>query len=46
VVEDTFEVAESAIPELPTVVTGIAVAGMCFVIYYWMRKRKLANVKA
>lgn len=45
-VEDDFEVAESAIPEFPTVIAGIAVAGLCFGIYYWMRKKRLASVKA
>jgi len=43
---DSFYVAESAIPEFPTVMAGIMVAGLCFGIYYWMRKRKLAYVKA
>lgn len=43
---DSFEVAESAIPEFPTVMAGILVAGLCVGIYYWMRKRKLAYVKA
>jgi len=46
VVEDSFEVTYEAIPEFPTVIAGIAVAGMCFGIYYWMRKRRLAYVKA
>jgi len=45
-VEDAFEVAPSAIPEFPTVIAGITVAGLCFVIYYWMRKKRLAPVKA
>jgi len=39
VVEDSFEVTEEAIPEFPTVIAGTAVAGMCFGIYWWMRKR-------
>ena len=46
VVEDSFEVTYEAIPEFPTVIAGIAVAGMCFGIYYWMRKRRLVYVKA
>lgn len=40
-----FYVAPSAIPEFPTVLATIAVAGLCFGIYWWMR-RKLAYVKA
>jgi len=43
---DSFFVAQSAIPEFPTVIAGIMVAGLCFGIYYWMRKRRLAYVKA
>ncbi len=45
-VEDDFVVSASAIPEFPTVMVGIMVAGLCFGIYYWMRKRRLAYVKA
>jgi len=44
--DDSFLVQESAIPEFPTVMAGIMVAGLCFGIYYWMRKRRLAYVKA
>jgi len=36
-----FHVEASAIPEFPTVVAGIGVAGLCFGIYYWMRKKSL-----
>ena len=43
---DSFYVAQSAIPEFPTVMAGIMVAGLCFGIYYWMRQRRLAYVKA
>jgi len=43
---DSFTVQPSAIPEFPTVMAGIMVAGLCFGIYYWMRKRRLAYVKA
>jgi hypothetical protein len=43
---DSFNVAESAIPEFPSVLAGIMVSGLCFGIYYWMRKRRLAYVKA
>jgi len=45
-VEDDFEVAESAIPEFPTVMAGITAVGLCFGIYYWLRKKRLAYVKA
>jgi hypothetical protein len=45
VVEDSFYVEQSAIPELPTTITAIVVAGLCFGVYYWMRKRVLAYVK-
>ena len=41
VADDVFYVAASAIPEFPTVMAGIGVAGLCFGIYYWKRKRKL-----
>jgi len=43
---DSFYVAQEAIPEFPTVMAGIMVAGLCFGIYYWMRQRRLAYVKA
>lgn len=39
VVEDYFYVSASAIPEFPTVFAAMAVMGLCFGIYYWMRKR-------
>ena len=42
--EDDFEVSVSAIPEFPTVFAAIGVAGLCFVIYYRMRKKRLAPV--
>jgi hypothetical protein len=45
VADDDFYVAASAIPELPTAATAIAVIGLCAVIYYWMRKGYLAHVK-
>ena len=38
-VEDSFQVADSAIPEFSTVMAGIGVAGLCFGIYYWMRRK-------
>ena len=40
-----FTVEESAIPEFPTVIAGIGVAGMCAAIYWWMRRRQLAYVR-
>ena len=43
-VTDSFDVQQEAIPEFPTVMAGVMVAGLCFGIYYWMRKRKRANV--
>ena len=44
-VEDNFYVAQAAIPEFPTIIAGIGVVGLCFGIYYWMRRRRLAYVK-
>ena len=44
--ETTFTVTQEAIPEFPTVMAAIVVAGLCFGIYYWMRKRRLAYAKA
>ncbi|MFC1993902.1 beta strand repeat-containing protein [Chloroflexota bacterium] len=46
ITEDEFEVDVDAIPEFSTVITGIAVVGICFGIYYWMRKRRLTHIKA
>ncbi len=43
---DSFYVAAEAIPEFTTVLAGIVVAALCFAIYYWMRKRQPAYVKA
>jgi len=34
-----FHVAETAIPEFPTMIAAIVVAGLCFGIYYWRRRR-------
>ncbi len=45
VCDDRFYVSAAAIPEFPTVIAGIVVAGTCFGIYYWMRKKRLAYVK-
>jgi len=36
---DTFVVRASAIPEIPDVLAGIAVAGLCLLIYRKMRRR-------
>ena len=43
--ECAFTVTGEAIPEFPTVIAGIVVAGLCFGIYWWMRRRRLAHVK-
>jgi len=45
VVEDDFIVDTDAIPEFPTVFAAIGVAGLCFGVYYWMRRRRLAYVR-
>lgn len=37
--ECTFTVTSDAIPEFPTVFAGIGVGGLCFAIYWWMRRR-------
>ncbi len=42
---DSFTVQASAIPELPTVLASIAVAGFCLGIYYYLRKRQSASVE-
>jgi len=39
IIDDVFIVDSSAIPEFPTVMAGIGVAGLCFGIYYWMRRK-------
>jgi len=41
ILDANFTVAQSAIPEFPTVIAGIGVAGLCFGIYYWMRRERL-----
>lgn len=46
IVDDDFSVDSSAIPEFPTVMAAIVVTGICFGIYWWMRHRRLAYVKA
>ncbi|MFC1894005.1 hypothetical protein ACFLYR_08335 [Chloroflexota bacterium] len=46
IVEDSFYVHQSAIPEFPTYISAIIAVGLCFGIYYWMRRRRLAYVKA
>ena len=41
-----FYATASAIPEFPTVIGSIVAAGLCFGIYYWLRKRyRKAGVK-
>ena len=39
IADDTFTVQQDVIPEFPTVMAAIGVAGLCFGIYFWMRKR-------
>ncbi len=39
VIDDTLIVEASAIPEFPTVMAAIGVAGLCCGIYFWMRRR-------
>jgi hypothetical protein len=41
VADDSFIVDATAIPEFPEVMAAIGVAGLCFGIYWWMRKRRL-----
>jgi hypothetical protein len=43
VANDAFDVNESSIPELPTAIAGIFVAGSCGGIYWLMRKRRTAG---
>ena len=35
-----FTVTGAAIPEFPTILASIVVAGLCFGIYWWMRRRR------
>ncbi|UCD53951.1 MAG: hypothetical protein JSU76_03395 [Dehalococcoidia bacterium] len=39
IADDTSTVEQSAIPEFSTVMAAIGVAGMCFGVYWWMRKK-------
>ena len=39
IADDTFTVTLAAIPEFPTVMAAIGVAGLCFGIYFWMRQK-------
>ena len=39
IADDTLTVEASAIPEFPTVMAAIGVAGLCCGIYLWMRRR-------
>ena len=41
VVADDFQAQESAIPEFPTILSGLVVTAVCAAIYCWMRKRRL-----
>jgi len=45
-VEDDLEVLAAAIPEIPTVLAGLAVAGACAGLYYWMKRRRVKYVQA
>lgn len=45
IADDTFTVDAGAIPEFPTVIAGIVVAGLSFWIYYWMKKKRLAYAR-
>ena len=45
IADDTFYVNANVIPEFPTTMVAIGVAGLCFGIYWWMRKRR-EHVKA
>lgn len=44
IADDTFDVTAEAIPEFPTIIAAIAVASLCFGIYYLMRKRRRGYV--
>ncbi len=44
IAEDTFTVSASAIPEVPGAITGMAAIGMCFVAYYFIRKKPVMAV--
>ena len=39
-----FYVEASAIPEFPMVLAAIGVVGLCFVIYWWMRRNRLRGL--
>jgi hypothetical protein len=41
--DKSFTVQADAIPEFPTVLAAIGVAGLCFVIYYWMRRKTVGS---
>lgn len=45
VIDDDFQATTAAIPEFPTVIAAIVVGGLCFGVYYWMRKRNLVYVR-
>ena len=38
-------VAASAIPELPIILSSVGVAGLCGVVYLWMRRKRLKHAK-
>ena len=43
--DDTCTIDPSAIPEFPTIMAAIGVTGLCFAIYYWMKRRRFAGSK-
>ena len=44
IADDTFTVDQAAIPEFPTIMAAIGVSGLCFGIYYWMRRKRVRRV--
>jgi len=45
VIDDDFYIHASAIPEFPTVISAITAMGLCFGIYWWMRRRVCNRVR-
>ncbi|MFC1995388.1 hypothetical protein ACFLVM_00710 [Chloroflexota bacterium] len=43
VVDDAFEVQAAAIPEFPTILSAIVVSGVCFSIFYLLRRRRIVH---
>ncbi len=44
--DTAFNVAATAIPEFPTMLAGIVPAGMCSALYWWLKRRGPAHVRA